>query len=66
MLNAPIPINGKKPVERLRTPETYSITMVPISATMSAGTPIITQMLRGSRSGRAIGALGATRTGLGG
>ena len=41
------------------------MTMVPMSATIIAGTPIITQMLRGSRSGSAIGALGATRTGLG-
>jgi hypothetical protein len=42
------------------------MTIVPISATISAGTPIITQMLRGSRSGSAIGAVGATRTGFGG
>lgn len=42
------------------------MTMVPMSATISAGTPIITQMLRGSRSGSAMGALGATRTGFGG
>jgi hypothetical protein len=33
---------------------------------INAGTPIITQMLRGSRSGKAIGAAGATLTGFGG
>ncbi|CFE40913.1 Uncharacterised protein [Mycobacterium tuberculosis] len=66
MLNAPMPISGKNPVAKLRTPDTYSMTMVPISATINAGTPIITQMLRGSRSGRAIGGFGATRTGFGG
>ncbi len=45
MPNAPMPISGKNPGQA-GTPDTYSMTMVPISATIIAGTPIITQMLQ--------------------
>ena len=65
-INAPnpaSPIIGKNPDCSDRTPEVYITTKVPMIPTSSAGSAIISRMLRGSRSGNASGAATATRTG---
>ena len=56
-------MSGKKPACNDRTPEVYMTIRVPMMPTNRIGAAIISRMLRGSRSGRAIGAATATRVG---